>query len=95
MSAALASPPPSCNCICAAPPDGKSVDVMVKADRVTGHKQVQAYVTLTKAGELMPLLAGIATWPDAVTAWHGHGGEVKLTKGVEPDIAARALSALY
>ena len=76
-------------------PDGKNVDVMVRGDRVTGHNQVQAYVTLTNAGALMPLLAGIAPWPDAVTAWHGHGGEVKLTKGVEPDIAARALSALY
>ena len=76
-------------------PDGRSVDVMVKGDRITGHKQVQAYVTLTNAAELMPLLAGIASWPDAVRAWHGHGGGMKLDKGVEPDVAARALSALY
>lgn len=76
-------------------PDGKSVDVMIRGDRVAGHSQIQAYVTLTSAGELMPLLAGIAPWPDAVRAWHGHGGEVKLDKGVEPDLAARALTALY
>jgi hypothetical protein len=76
-------------------PDGKNVDVMVKGDRVAGHKLVQAYATLADTGELMPLLAGIAPWPDAVTAWHGHGGEVRLSKGVEPDVAARALSALY
>ena len=76
-------------------PDGKSVDVMIKGDGLTGHKQVQAYVTLTNAGELMPLLAGIAPWPDAVRAWHAHGGAVRLDKGIEPDVAARALSALY
>jgi Uncharacterized protein conserved in bacteria (DUF2125) len=76
-------------------PDGKSVDVMMRGDRVAGHDQVQAYVTLTGADELMPLLAGIAPWPDAVTAWHGHGGEAHLGKGVEPDLAMRALSALY
>lgn len=76
-------------------PDGNSVDIMIRGDRVGRHKQVQAYVTLTNAAELMPLLAGIAPWPDAVTAWHGHGGEVRLDKGVEPDLAARALTALY
>jgi hypothetical protein len=76
-------------------PDGHSVDVMIKGDRIAGLPQVQAYVTLTQAGELLPLLAGIAPWPDAVTAWHGHGGEAHLSQGVAPDVAARALSALY
>ncbi len=74
---------------------GGNVEVVIKGDRIAGIPQVGAYVTLTNAGELMPLLAGLAPWPDAVTAWHGHGGEVRLSKGVEPDIAVRALSALY
>ncbi len=74
---------------------GNTVEVVLKGDRVAGTPQIQAYVTLTKAGELMPLLAGIAPWPDAVRAWHGHGGEVQLTNGVEPGRAALALTALY
>ncbi len=80
-------------------PDGRDLDLMVKADALTGFgapvKLVQAYVTLTRADTLSPLLDGVAFWPDAARAWHGQGGTVKLDKGVEPDMAARALSALY
>ncbi|MDB5734776.1 MAG: hypothetical protein JWP16_2424 [Alphaproteobacteria bacterium] len=80
-------------------PDGRDLDLMVKADALTGFGApialVQAYVTLSQADTLAPLLQGTAYWPDAVRAWHGHGGEMKLDKSVEPDRAARALSALY
>ncbi len=80
-------------------PDGRDLDLMVKADAYASGgakpKLVQAYVTLTQADTLTPLLQGIAYWPEAVRAWHGHGGQMKLDKGVEPDMAARALSALY
>jgi hypothetical protein len=80
-------------------PDGRDLDLMVKADDFSGSgapaKLVQAYVTLSQADVLTPLLQGIAYWPEAVRAWHDHGGEMKLDKGVEPDTAARALSALY
>ena len=80
-------------------PDGRDLDLMVKADdwREAGApgKQVQAYVTLSQSDQFAPLLQGAAPWPDVVRAWHGHGGEMKLTQGIEPDMAARALSALY
>ena len=32
----------------------------------------------------MPLLAGAAFWPDAVTAWHGHGGAVHISQALAP-----------
>jgi hypothetical protein len=78
-------------------PDGKDLDLMVKGDALAGFgvPAVQAYVTLSQGDVLKPLLQGVAYWPDAVRAWHGHGGDVKLDKGVAPDMAARALSALY
>jgi hypothetical protein len=75
--------------------NGNNVDIMLKGDRAGGHKQVQAYATLTNAGALMPLLAGAAFWPDAVTAWHGRGGAVHVSQGIEADTAARMLSAFY
>jgi hypothetical protein len=80
-------------------PDGQDLDLMVKGDGLTGFgaplKLVQAYVTLNQGDVLMPLLQGAAYWPDVARAWHGHGGEVKMDKAVAPDMAARALSALY
>ena len=80
-------------------PDGRDLDRMVKADdlRESGApaRQVQAYVTLSQSNQFAPLLQGVALWPDVVRAWHGHGGEMTLTQGTLPDVAARALSALY
>ena len=75
--------------------NGNNVDIMLKGDRAGGLKQVQAYATLINAGALMPLLAGTAFWPDAVTAWHGHGGAVHVSQGIDADTAARMLTALY
>lgn len=80
-------------------PDGRDLDLMVKADSFSGSgvtvPLVQAYVTLTQADALAPLLKGAAVWPDVVRTWHGRGGQIKLTQGAAPDMAARALSALY
>lgn len=76
-------------------PGGKSLDVVAQANRITGHSQVEAYFTLANASDLMPLLAGLSPWPDAVRAWRSHGGKAHLEKGVEPDIAVQALTALY
>lgn len=79
-------------------PDGSDLDIMIKGDGVAAGaaaRDVQAYVTLSNASALAGLLQGAAFWPDAVRAWHGQGGEVKLTRGIHPDIAARLLTALY
>lgn len=79
-------------------PDGKDLDVMVKADAVAsgaGPRDVQAYATLSRAVLLSPLLEGRAFWPDAARAWTAAGGEMTISKGINPDAAARILSALY
>lgn len=79
-------------------PDGHSLDLMVKGDNVAaggGHRNVQAYATLTNTAPLSSLLEGAAFWPDAVTAWHKSGGEIRIARGVNPDAAALILSALY
>jgi len=80
-------------------PDGKSLDLMVKADQAawggTGPRDVTAYATLSHGDVLAPLLAGNAFWPDAVTAWHQAGGETRITQATNADVAALALSALY
>lgn len=79
-------------------PDGKDLDLMVRADAVTrggATRDVQAYVTLSRAASLAPLLEGQSSWPDAVRAWASAGGEARVTKATNPDIAARLLSALY
>ncbi|MEO8894260.1 MAG: DUF2125 domain-containing protein, partial [Rhizomicrobium sp.] len=51
-------------------PDGRDLDLMVKADAFSSGeaepKLVQAYVTLTQADTLTPLLQGVAYWPEAV-----------------------------
>jgi hypothetical protein len=79
-------------------PDGRDIDLMVKADAIkTGAKprDVQAYVTLSHSDKLAPLLEGRAFWPDAARGWAAAGGEMRITNGVNPDAAARILSALY
>jgi hypothetical protein len=80
-------------------PDGKSLDVMARAEDFTGAGEkaplVEGYFTLTDAAALMPLLDGKAAWPDTVRAWHDGGGRQKLTKGTRADLAAQALSGLF
>jgi len=79
-------------------PDGKDLDLMVKVDALAagaGPRDVQAYVTLSRASLLAPLLEGRAFWPDTARAWAAAGGEPTISKGVDPDAAMRALSALY
>ncbi len=71
---------------------------MVKAGAAAANgpaRDVQAYVTLSHAALLSPLLEGRAFWPDTARAWAAAGGEMTIAKGINPDAAALALSALY
>lgn len=81
-------------------PDGKSVDLMLRADDVKRGENhtplIQVYATLDKGEILAPLLAGKAQWRTTITAWRKAGGAAKLTQITAPDMAADALlSPLY
>jgi hypothetical protein len=81
-------------------PDGKDMDLMLKADAVQSSgakaKNVQLYATLSQSDAWAPLLKGEMSWPQADDAWRARGGQAKfsqvLTAGVSPDAM---LSALY
>lgn len=82
-------------------PDGKDLDLMVEGANVTMAgpdalpPRFEAYVTLTGAAPLMPLLAGKSYWTQAVQAWTAQGGEVHVTKGEATPALMRALAALF
>lgn len=80
-------------------PDGKSLDVAIRADDVKGigapAPLVEGYFTLSDAAPLMPLLAGKASWPQAVRVWREQGGTARLTRGVSPAMAKDVLSGLF
>jgi hypothetical protein len=77
-------------------PDGKSLDLMLRADNWGSRKQVQVYATLNKAGAFGALLKGERSWPDATAAWRAQGGTAKLSQVIAPGLAAEALlSPLY
>ena len=79
--------------------DGKDLNLMVRADSITGlgapKKLVQAYATLNKAETLAPLLRADMPWPMAVLVWKGFGGRAALSQTVEPELATQVLSPLY
>ena len=79
--------------------DGGNLDLMVRADSVTGFgspkKLVQAYATLSKAEVYAPLLRGEMPWPMAMGVWRGFGGKAALSQTVEPDLATQAVTPLY
>ncbi|HKB96019.1 MAG TPA: DUF2125 domain-containing protein [Rhizomicrobium sp.] len=74
-------------------PDGSDLDLMLKADAVNAHKQVQVYALLSPAGSLAALLKGEASWPQAAADWRAQGGKAKLSQVVAPGLAADALLA--
>ena len=79
-------------------PDGKDLDLMVKADgmRRMTPANVQAYVTLNRIGALAPLLHGQSSWPQATAAWRAQGGTAKLSQVIAPGVDLdKALSPLY
>jgi hypothetical protein len=81
-------------------PDGKDLDLMLRADRVkamgVNQPLVEVYATLTKAAALAPLLAGEKAWPDAIAAWRDSGGAAKLSRITAPNLSPDTLlSPLY
>jgi hypothetical protein len=79
-------------------PDARDLDLMLRADSLKGFgleaRLVQTYVALNRADLLAPLLAGTASWPEAVRSWRAHGGTARFSRprGISPDAL---LSALY
>ncbi len=77
-------------------PDGADLDLMVKADAAGARKQVQVYVTLSRAASLTSLLKGETSWPDAGANWRAEGGMARLSQVVAPGLDPQAtLSPLY
>ncbi len=81
-------------------PDGKDLDLMLKADAVRSAdakaENFQLYATLSQAGALGPLLRGEIAWPQANRAWRARGGQAKLSQVIAPGIAPGSLlSPLY
>lgn len=77
-------------------PDGKSLDLMLRADNWDRRKQVQAYATLSNAGAFEPLLKGKISWPDAAAGWRAQGGKAKLGQVIAPGLDPETLlSPLY
>jgi len=80
--------------------DGGNLNLMVRADSVTGFgapkKLVQAYAALDKVEVIAPLLRGQMPWPMAMDLWRGgFGGKAILSQTVEPELATPILSSLY
>jgi hypothetical protein len=77
-------------------PDGKSLDLMLRADNWGSRKQVQVYATINNAGAFNGLLKGETSWPDAATAWRARGGTTKLSQVIAPGLDPQTLlSPLY
>jgi hypothetical protein len=77
-------------------PDGKDLDLMLRAQAAGTHPKVQVYATLGQAAALRALLRGDAFWPQAAADWRAHGGMAKLSQVVAPSLAADTLlSPLY
>lgn len=80
-------------------PDRKDLDVMVRADDWKGGGSAaplaETYVTLSAAAPLMALLAGKASWPDAVQDWRRTGGTTRLTKATRPELTKPVLDSLF
>lgn len=81
-------------------PNGSDLDLMLRADSVTGfgppQKLVQVYATLNKERALASLLNGTMSWPMAIARWHGQGGWARLSQIVAPGFSPdKLLSPLY
>jgi hypothetical protein len=77
-------------------PNGKDLDLMLRADAAGKGPKLQVYATLNRAGAFGPLLRGDALWPQAEADWRAHGGTAKLSQVVTPGLAADTLlSPLY
>jgi hypothetical protein len=79
--------------------DAGTLKMVLEADGVQGsgvdQKLVQAYVELNRLELLAPLLAGQASWPQAIAAWRSKDGRASLSQTSAPDIAEIVLSVLY
>jgi hypothetical protein len=84
-------------------PDGRSLDLMLRADGIKSPGKagppatdVQAYVSLSNASALAPLLRGDVSWPQAARAWRAGGGAARLSQvGAQGGSPAELLSPLY
>jgi hypothetical protein len=77
-------------------PDGRDLDLMLRADKAGWRNQVQVYATLSRAGALAPLLKGQAAWPDADAHWRAQGGAARLAQVIAPGLDPNMLlSPLY
>jgi hypothetical protein len=69
-------------------PDGSDLDLMISSDgfqvRTMKASHLQLYATLRKAGPLMSLLRGEASWPEATQLWRSQGGTEKPFDGEAP-----------
>ena len=77
-------------------PDCADLDLMLRADAAGAPKEVQVYATLSRAGQLAPLLKGNTSWPQADANWRAQGGVARLSQVVAPGLDPQAiLSPLY
>ncbi len=77
-------------------PDGRDLDLMLRADVAGARKQVQVYALLHPAGAFTALLRGQTSWPEAATRWRAQRGQAKLSQIVAPGLSPDALlSPLY
>jgi hypothetical protein len=81
-------------------PDGQDLDLMLGSDGLELEHvklgSLQLYVKLSKLEQLMPLLRGEASWPDAARRWRDLGGTAKLTNGLVATLSpVWRLSPLY
>jgi hypothetical protein len=65
-------------------PDGNGIDIYASGNGLSGGTLPGRFVAsaeLQQAGPLKPLLAGQASWPDAVAKWKAQGGTAKIVDG--------------
>ena len=75
-------------------PNGHDLDLMTSADDVKGAPLTdwRVYASLSNEAALMPLLAGNASWPQTVMAWHAVGGMAKYdVRQIAPTVSKAAL----
>jgi hypothetical protein len=75
-----------------------ALDVMAssKGAKIAGGQtgSFTLYETLDHGADLMPLLAGTQSWPDAVTAWRKAGGAVRPDRRAATAIDAVTIDPL-
>ena len=77
-------------------PDGRDLDLMLRADVAGARKEVQVYALLHPTGAFAALLRGEASWPEADAGWRAQGGQAKLSQVIAPGLSPDALlSPLY